>query len=87
MGGRQWAGPVQGHNAPDRSGAARPGRQGKVQGGGRKLHWRGILKMIIRKMKDRISTTKSFVMDMIVFLLVLNLLVVMVMLIIPVHKI
>ena len=86
MGGRQWAGPVQGHNAPDRSGAARPGRQGKVQGGGRKLHWRGILKMI-RKIKDRISMTKSIVMDMIVFLLVLNLLVVMVMLIIPVHKI
>ena len=86
MGGRQWAGPVQGHNAPDRSGAARPGRQGKVQGGGRKLHWRGILK-IIRKMKDQISTTKSFLVDMIVFLLVLNLLVVMVMLIIPVRKI
>ena len=86
MGGRQWAGPVQGHNAPDRSGAARPGRQGKVQGGGRKLHWRGILKMI-RKIKDRISMTKSIVMEMIVFLLVLNLLVVMVMLIIPVHKI
>ena len=84
MGGRQWAGPVQGHNAPDRSGAARPGRQGKVQGGGRKLHWRGILKMI-RKIKDRISMTKSIVMDMIVFLLVLNLLVVM--LIIPVRKI
>ena len=86
MGGRQWAGPVQGHNAPDRSGAAQAGGQGKVQGGGRKLHWRGILK-IIRKIKDRISMTKSIVMDMIVFLLVLNLLVVMVMLIIPVHKI
>ena len=42
---------------------------------------------MIRKIKDRISMTKSIVMDMIVFLLVLNLLVVMVMLIIPVHKI
>ena len=42
---------------------------------------------MIRKIKDRISMTKSIVMDMIVLLLVLNLLVVMVMLIIPVHKI